>query len=446
MPLVHLASRLYGTPLLIARSKLDVILAVLGPRIGLAEMAAPLAQPLLGAQPLPRAATATPSSTIALLPIHGTLVRRAMGLDALSGLTSYTHIAEQLDSALANPQVKGILLDLDSPGGEAGGVFELAARIRAANAIKPVWAHANDTAFSATYALAAAASRVTLSQTAGVGSIGVIALHVDQSIKDARDGLAYNAIFAGHHKNDFSPHAPLSPQAAASLQAEVDRLYAIFVDQVAQMRGLSPEAVRATEAGLLFGEAAVDSGLADAVSSFDAITAEFSQFLQTPKAVASGVRAVHASAAANPITATPIARAHIATAPLEAPMTTPTVPQLATLPSPTHSTTDPHAALSPPAALPPVQDPLSIAAVTPASTSRSEAQAIAELCLMAGSAHRTAEFLAAGLSADQVRHTLLSARATQPDITSHITVDAALKSAPDSSPVMSAMKRLLARG
>ena len=290
MPLVHLASRLYGTPLLIARSKLDVILAVLGPRIGLAEMAAPLAQPL------PRAAAATPSSAIALLPIHGTLVRRAMGLDALSGLTSYTDIAEQLDSALANPQVKGILLDLDSPGGEAGGVFELAARIRAANAIKPVWAHANDTAFSATYALAAAASRVTLSQTAGVGSIGVIALHVDQSIKDARDGLAYNAIFAGHHKNDFSPHAPLSPQAAASLQAEVDRLYALFVDQVAQMRDLSPEAVRATEAGLYFGEAAVDSGLADAVSSFDAITAEFAQFVQTPKAVASGVRAAHASA------------------------------------------------------------------------------------------------------------------------------------------------------
>ena len=127
-------------------------------------------------------------------------------------------------------------------------------------------------------------------------------------------------------------------------------------------------------------------------------------------------------------------------------MTTPTVPQLATPPpSPTHSTTDPHTALSPPAALPPVQDPLSIAAA-PASASRSEAQAIAELCLMAGSAHRTAEFLASGLSADQVRHTLLSARATQPDITSHITVDAALKSAPESSPVMSAMKRLLARG
>ncbi|MFO1369815.1 MAG: S49 family peptidase [Marinagarivorans sp.] len=431
MPLVHLASRLYGTPLLIARNKLDVILAVLGPRIGLAEMAIPLAQPLLGAQPLPRAATAPPSSSIALLPIHGTLVRRAMGLDALSGLTSYTDIAEQLDSALANPQVKGILLELDSPGGEAGGVFELAARIRAANAIKPVWAHANDTAFSATYALAAAASRVTLSQTAGVGSIGVIALHVDQSIKDARDGLAYNAIFAGHHKNDFSPHAPLSPQAAASLQAEVDRLYALFVDQVALMRSLPPEAVRATEAGLYFGEAAVDNGLADAVSSFEAITAEFSEFVQTPKPLFSGFRA------ANPIAKTP----------LESPMTTPTPPQPpAPLTHPAHPTPDPNAALSPPVALPPAQDSLPIAAVAPGSASRSEAQAIAELCLMAGSAHRTAEFLASGLSADQVRHTLLAARASQPDITSHITVDTALKSAPDASPVMGAIKRLLARG
>ena len=202
MQLVHLASRLYGTPLLIARSKLDVILSVLGPRIGLPEIDA--AVPL----PSPKAGTSVAQPGIAIIPVHGTLVRRAIGLEAASGLTSYGEIAARLDTALADPQVSGILLDLDSPGGEAGGVFELAERIRAANDIKPVWAHANDSAYSAAYAIAAAASRLTLSQTAGVGSIGVIALHVDQSIKDAKDGIAFTAIYAGHHKNDFSPHAP----------------------------------------------------------------------------------------------------------------------------------------------------------------------------------------------------------------------------------------------
>lgn len=182
MQLAHLASRLYGTPLLIARPKLDVILSVLGSRIGLhthfpeIETALPV--------PAPNKASASPHAGIAVIPIYGTLVRRSMGLEAASGLMSYAEIDAHLTAALADPQVSGILLELDSPGGEAGGVFELAQRIRAANAIKPIWAHANDAAYSAAYAIAAAADRLTLSQTAGVGSIGVIALHVDQSVKD----------------------------------------------------------------------------------------------------------------------------------------------------------------------------------------------------------------------------------------------------------------------
>jgi len=71
---------------------------------------------------------------------------------------------------LADPRVRGIVLDIDSPGGEAAGLFDLADRIAAARAIKPIWAVANDAAFSAAYALAASASCVTLTRTAGVGS------------------------------------------------------------------------------------------------------------------------------------------------------------------------------------------------------------------------------------------------------------------------------------
>jgi ClpP class serine protease len=56
-----------------------------------------------------------------------------MGIEAASGLMSYGEIEARLDAALADPQVAGILLDLDSPGGEASGVFELAERIRAAS-------------------------------------------------------------------------------------------------------------------------------------------------------------------------------------------------------------------------------------------------------------------------------------------------------------------------
>jgi hypothetical protein len=189
--LPHLAARLFGVPLAIHRPKLDVILSVLGPRVGLADLAAPPAF----TPPARPAPTQTPH--VAVIPVHGTLVRRTVGLEAESGLTSYMGLAAQLDAALASPEVAAILLDIDSPGGESGGVFDLADRIRAASQIKPVWAVANDMAFSAAYALASAANKVFVSRTGGVGSIGVIAMHVDQSGKDAQDGVRYTAVFAG---------------------------------------------------------------------------------------------------------------------------------------------------------------------------------------------------------------------------------------------------------
>lgn len=117
--LPHLASCLIGTPLLIHRAKLDVILAVPGDRLNIlpppVDMALPPPSDKPGSMP-----------GIAVIPIHGTLVKRTLGLEAASGLTSYQDISAMLEEAVANPGVMGILLDIDSPGGEASGSFELA--------------------------------------------------------------------------------------------------------------------------------------------------------------------------------------------------------------------------------------------------------------------------------------------------------------------------------
>ncbi len=273
--LPHLASRLFGTPLLVHRAKLDVILAVLGDRMNIQPPATDLALP--GPRNMP-----TGMLGIAVIPGHGTLVKRTAGLDAASGLTSYTEIAAMLDSALADPQVAGILLDIDSPGGEASGSFELARQVREASAVKPVWAVANDSAYSAAYAIGSAAHRLIVSETGGVGSIGVIALHIDQSVKDANEGYRYTAVTAGTHKNDFSPHQPLTDEAKAELQAEVDRLYGLFVEHVAAMRTLGSDDVRSTQAGLYFGANAIAAGLADAVATFESGLTDFSLFLIDP--------------------------------------------------------------------------------------------------------------------------------------------------------------------
>jgi signal peptide peptidase SppA len=279
--LPHLAARLFGAPLLIHRPKLDVILSVLGSRVGLADLSAPtgFVQPDRSAA---LADTGAAHSGIAVIPIYGTLVRRTQGLEAQSGLTSYAGITQSLETALADPSVAAILLDIDSPGGESSGVFDLADRIRVATAIKPVWAVANDMAFSAAYALASAASRLIVSRTGGVGSIGVIAMHVDQSVKDQQDGIAYTAVFAGDRKNDLNPHAPISGEAHSFLQGEVNRIYDLFATTVAKHRGMGVNTIKGTQAALFFGADAVASGLADDVGTLDDAIRQINSMLTPP--------------------------------------------------------------------------------------------------------------------------------------------------------------------
>ena len=271
--LPHIAGRVFATPLMISRAKLDVIVGIIAPRLQ-GEALPPAA---------PAAARGYDVSTngIAIISITGTLVRRTVGLEAQSGLTSYAEIAEQVQQAVADSSVRAIILDLDSPGGEAGGVFDLADQIYAARQAKPVWAVANEDAFSAAYALAASAERLYVTRTGGVGSIGVIAMHLDQSQADTDEGLKYSPIFAGAHKNDYSPHEPLADPARASLQAEVDRVYGLFVEGVARGRNLPAEAVRATEAALFFGENGVDAGLADKIGTFEDALSDLSTSLSS---------------------------------------------------------------------------------------------------------------------------------------------------------------------
>ena len=415
MNLPHLASRLYGTPLLLARAKLDVILSVLGERVNWPE--SDLAVPSI----LKRPSIDAPVG-IAVIPVVGSLVRRTVGLDPASGFTSYAEIAGMVDAAIADASVEGIVLDIDSPGGEAGGVFELGERIRAADGVKPVWAIASDTAFSAAYAIGCAASRLLVSRTGGVGSIGVIAMHVDQTARDAQQGYRYTPITAGDHKNDFSPHEKLGPEAHARLQAEVDRLYSMFVDHVAAMRKLDADAVRATEAGIYFGMDAVTAGLADAVGSLDAVLAEFSSFL-----VARRARGHTMSDSSRLSAVTPSTLMENSTMPLTAPVDQPL--------------TDEPVTSAAPDADKPVADEAS-----PATTdaSRADAVAIAELCQLAGHPELTAAFLAEGVSEAHVRKALLASRADSPEIRSTIAPDAAIPQQNQSAanPLMAAVKKL----
>ncbi len=145
--------------------------------------------------------------------------------------------------------MRGILLELDSPGGEVGGLFDLVETIGSikTRSGKPLWAVASEAALSAAYAIASAADRLYVTRTGEVGSVGVVAVHLDASGADAIAGLNWTLIHAGARKTDGNPHQPLSPRATADIQADVNRLYD---DLVARNRKLSPDAVRAGEAAI----------------------------------------------------------------------------------------------------------------------------------------------------------------------------------------------------
>ena len=255
---------------MIARAKLEVILGVLGPRFvgGSLEVVNQKADPL----PL----TSITVERIAVISVIGTLVSRSGYLDAASGLQAYSDIADAITAAMDDASVRGVILDIDSPGGEVGGLFDLVEQIlaiRSASA-KPLWAVANECALSAAYAIASAADRLYVTRTGEVGSIGVVAVHVDESGADAKAGLSWSFVFAGDQKVDGNAHEPLSQRARASIQADVDRLYSEFCALVAANRGLGSEAVRGTAAAIYRGALAVHAGLADRLGTLDLAIAE----------------------------------------------------------------------------------------------------------------------------------------------------------------------------
>ena len=263
--LPHIAARLYGTPLLVARAKLDVILGVLEPRLS-----GRMAMPMPDDDDDPGIADVEVTADgIAIVPVMGTLVARTSYLGAASGLSSYAEIGEQIEAAATDPSIRAILLDVDSSGGEVGGLFDLVDQIQSIRAQcgKPIWAVADEAALSAAYAIACTADRLYVTQTGEVGSIGVVAAHRDESGADTQAGLAWTFIHAGACKVDGNPHQPLSDTARVALQTDVDGIYGRFVDLVAKCRKKTPDAIRATEASVYRGDQAVAAGLADRVGT-----------------------------------------------------------------------------------------------------------------------------------------------------------------------------------
>lgn len=216
----------------------------------------------------------TTVGTIGVLPITGGLVNRPMPGASGPGPMSYVAIRDEFDALLADDDVTAIVLRIESPGGMASGCFDLVDHLYASRGRKPMVALVDDYAYSAAYAIATACDEIWVSRTGGAGSVGVCSSHEDWSAYNERIGVKVTEIYAGARKVDFSPDAPLSDEARASAQGWVNDDYDVFVATVARNRGMSEEAVRATEAGIYFGQRAIDVGFADKLGTWENLVAD----------------------------------------------------------------------------------------------------------------------------------------------------------------------------
>lgn len=304
-PLLHLADRVLNRPLLLEPAKAAMVADVLAGRIGLGAGPAVAADPTLsrfagrharlgggfGLNPVDRG--------VAVVSIVGSLVNRGAWVGASSGLVSYEGLAAQLAEAAERDDVRAVILDLDSGGGEASGVVSLGRQLRALRGRKRVVAVVNDVACSAAYWIAAQASEIVVSETSAVGSIGALVLHIDRSGELAQKGIAPTLIHAGAHKVDGHPFAALPDAVRAEWQTRLDDLVGLFAQEVAAGRGqrLTVAAARATEACVLYGRAAVKAGLADRVSTFAAVLDELAS-AKPPKPAQKPARAAAPAQAA----------------------------------------------------------------------------------------------------------------------------------------------------
>lgn len=294
--LAHIADRVLNRPLMIHPDKLTLIASILDGRIGIeaadlrdfsADQLAALPEasryvgqfeasdpndPKAGRKPY-----RTTADGVAIIPVLGSLINRGGWLDAMSGITSYEKLKFQIAAAARDNDVTSIILDIDSPGGEAVGAFEVGDVVHQAAQVKEVVAIVNGMAASAAYAVAAGANRIITTSSGISGSVGVVMLHADYSVALANKGVKPTLIHAGARKVDGNPYQPLTDGVKAELKAEIDRFYDLFVTSVAVGRaGMTEDAIRATEARTYIGADAVAVGLADAVGSFESVLSDLS--------------------------------------------------------------------------------------------------------------------------------------------------------------------------
>lgn len=266
----HVAAAFYNTPFALLPEKLAEIQALVERKAFGPPAAWDDGREFVAAPPR---RNVTMAGRVAMVQVFGTLTQRANLFSEASGGTSTEQLGAALDQLGADRGVRSVVLVVDSPGGSVFGVPELAAKVQALRAQKKVVAVADSLMASAAYWVGAQASEVYSTPGGQVGSVGVIAAHVDQSKLEELAGVKTTLVTAGKFKAELDPSLPLTAEARDALQQAVDQYYGMFVADVARGRGVPAARVRSDygQGRMLTAQDAKAAGLIDGVKTLEAV-------------------------------------------------------------------------------------------------------------------------------------------------------------------------------
>jgi signal peptide peptidase SppA len=211
---------------------------------------------------------------IGLVSISGSLTNNHSWIHELFGISTYPAIRDAVNVAASRDDVHTILLDINSGGGSVAGVADTGNLISKVNdEVKPVVAFTDGNMMSAAYWLGVSAGNVFSSNTAMVGSIGVLQVHTEQSKMLDKMGITATVLRAGKYKALMNGIEPLTDTARAEAQSQLDAAYQVFVQHVAASRNLGYDHVDSTMAQgrEFFGQQAAAAGLVDGILSFEGL-------------------------------------------------------------------------------------------------------------------------------------------------------------------------------
>ena len=278
----NIAQQLLNRPVAIHPHKMEVLLCALQAKLGIVSMTTIDAVTLDAKAMIERGALARDAirdressksysmdGDIAIIRLEGTTVHKAGHLDAMSGFCGYNMLTSQLNEAYRDPDVYGIWMEIDSPGGAVSGLFAFVEELArmADEGKKPIYAWVNEQACSAAYAIASVCNKIYGPADAMVGSIGCVVVHTSMTRALDDQGIDVTVIRSGEKKMRGNPYEDLDEATAEKLQASVDDVRKRFATLVSMGRGIPMKDVLATEADWFDGKEAVSRGLMDAVVS-----------------------------------------------------------------------------------------------------------------------------------------------------------------------------------